>query len=298
MSSPHGKATSPEHRLGICTLLAYAMRVNNLLEKLGQLVTEVAEKEIAPRYKRLTESDFFFKPTLTDPDDLATSADRAAEAVLSQHLCALLPGSVVVGEEAVSEKPEIMRALHSEAPVWLIDPVDGTKNFACGSGPFGSMVALVRHDEILLSAIYMVREKELYLAERGGGATGNGVRLQSSAADGSELRGTLYQKFLTSAERDKLNLEPPLCEFLPVHMCAAFEYPRVARGESDFAVFCRLYPWDHAPGALLLREAGGIARQFEGKEYSPLDEFALLLIAPNEARWQIVRERMARQEYP
>lgn len=250
--------------------------------------------EIAPRYHNLSAGDIIGKPTATDPEDLVTSADRAAEAELSLRLRALLPGSCVVGEEAVAEDPRVLDALRASAPVWLVDPLDGTKNFARGQGAFGTMVALIMHGQTVLSAIYLIAEQDLYVAELGAGTFRNGVRLRPTPSNGEHLKGTLYTKFMDPSVLDSLNLAPEDCELHPSPMCAAFEYARLARGELDFALFYRLLPWDHAPGALILREAGGVARHFDAREYGPLDADSLLLLSPSEASWQAMRTRLVR----
>ena len=260
-----------------------------LAESLGALVVEVAEAQIAPRFRNLSASDIIGKPTKTDPDDLVTSADRAAEAELATRLVELLPGSCVVGEEGVAAEPRLLESLRGEAPVWLVDPLDGTKNFARGQGPFGTMVALVERGQISLAAIYLVIERDLYLAELGSGAWRNGVRLLPAAQASVSHKGTLYTKFMDPEWLERLNLSAPTCEFYPPPMCAAYEYARLARAEYDFALFSRLLPWDHAAGALLLHEIGGVARHLDGDDYNPLGADSLLLATSSETRWHAIR---------
>jgi fructose-1,6-bisphosphatase/inositol monophosphatase family enzyme len=240
--------------------------MTELLESLGELMREVTEREILPRFRHLAEGDIIAKPSLSDPEDLVTVADRAAEAYLTERLPQLLPGSVVVGEEAVSQTPSVLDALGGDRPVWLVDPVDGTKNFASGSGPFGVMVALVERGVTLLSGIYLPLERELYLAERGAGATLNGERLVARAASSAEHTGTVYTRFMPQPLADSLNARPENLRLAESPQCAAFEYARLARGDRDFALYYRLFPWDHVPGVLILREAGGVARRPDGGE--------------------------------
>jgi fructose-1,6-bisphosphatase/inositol monophosphatase family enzyme len=262
-----------------------------LLESLGELLKEVSEREILPRFRRLSAGDIISKATPSDPDDLVTVADREAEAFLTERLPKLLPGSLVVGEEAAAKTPSVLNALDGDHPVWLVDPVDGTKNFASGVGPFGVMVALVERGESLLSGIYLPLEHELYLARRGSGATLNGERLTARPAGSALFTGTLYTRFMPQKVIESLNPRPENVRFAESPQCAAFEYARLARGDRDFALYYRLFPWDHVPGALLVREAGGVARR-PGEpgvgDYGARDKQPLLLVAPDEARWQAV----------
>ena len=277
--------------------------MKDVLEPLGELMKEVAEREILPRWKHLAEGDIISKATPTDPSDLVTIADRAAEVFLTARLPALVPGSVVVGEEAVAQTPSVLDALDGDAPVWLVDPIDGTRNFAAGSGPFGVMIALVERGELVLSGIYLPLERELYLAERGAGVTLNGQRFHARPAGSAVLTGTLdhtvptltgtvYQRLMPEAVRASLNERPENVRFAESPQCAATEYTAMARGDRDFALYYRLHPWDHAPGALILREAGGVARHPDGHEYSASSSEPLMLITPDLERWQRARRAL------
>jgi fructose-1,6-bisphosphatase/inositol monophosphatase family enzyme len=266
--------------------------MTQVVEALSALLKEVAEREILPRWKHLGDRDIISKASETDPDDLVTVADRAGEAFLTARLPQLVPGSLVIGEEAVSQTPSVLDALRGDRPVWLVDPIDGTKNFAAGSEPFGVMVALVERGESLLSGIYLPVEGDLYLAERGAGATWNGARLVARPAGSTELTGTLYTRLMPAAVLASLNTRPETVRPLPSPQCAAFEYTQLARGERDFSLFYRLFPWDHAPGALILREAGGVARHPNGADYAARDDLPMLLAAADAARWDAVHRAL------
>jgi fructose-1,6-bisphosphatase/inositol monophosphatase family enzyme len=269
--------------------------MTQVLEALGELLKEVSEREILPRWKRLGEGEIISKASASDPEDLVTVADRLAEVFLTERLPALVPGSRVIGEEAAALTPSLLDALHGDAPVWLVDPVDGTKNFAAGIGPFGVMVALVERGSTTLSGIYMPVERDLYLAQRGAGATWNGQRLTARASGSADLTGTVYTRFMPPAIVASLNARPERLRLAESPQCAAFEYTRLARGERDFALYYRLHPWDHAPGALIVREAGGVARHPadpRGREYAVRDDRPMLLIAPDPARWAAVHQAL------
>ena len=97
------------------------------------LIEEAAEREIIPRFRQLEATDI---TTKSGPDDLVTAADLACEAFLTPTLAGLIPGSTVVGEEAVEQDRGLLRALERSGTVWIIDPVDGTYNFAHGAEDF------------------------------------------------------------------------------------------------------------------------------------------------------------------
>ena len=260
-----------------------------LLEQLGKVVREVAEREIAPRFQKLAPSDVIGKPSTEDPTDLVTAADRAAEAELTLRLPELVPGSSVVGEEAVAADPSVVERLRSGGPVWVVDPLDGTRNFAAGHGPFGTMVVLVERGALLAASIYFTEGQRMFLAERGLGAFFNGERLSPRAPSTDVLAGTLYVRYMPE------ELGKPLCARAASHhavpgvICAAHEYTQIALGLKDYTHYYRLLPWDHAPGALIVREAGGVVRHPDGRDYDILDQRESTLLSPDEPTWQRVR---------
>jgi fructose-1,6-bisphosphatase/inositol monophosphatase family enzyme len=111
-----------------------------VIDKVAVLMREVAAQAVLPRYQRLIASEIREKA----PGDLVTVADSDAERLLAARLVELIPGSAVVGEEAVYSDPSLMSHIAMDATVWLVDPVDGTGNFAGGREPFAMMVALLR----------------------------------------------------------------------------------------------------------------------------------------------------------
>lgn len=110
---------------------------------------EASEHAILPRYGRLEAVDVHEKAA----DELVTVADRESEAILSSRLAALLPDAAIVGEEAADADPAVLDQLGSRL-CWIIDPLDGTANFAAGEGPFGILVALAEQGETIGGWIY------------------------------------------------------------------------------------------------------------------------------------------------
>ena len=98
------------------------------LRDIADLLAEVARVEIVPRFRALAHGDWREK----GPGDIVTIADERTEAALAPRLQALLPGSVVLGEEAAAKDPSLFDLLSGDHPVWIIDPIDGTANFAEG----------------------------------------------------------------------------------------------------------------------------------------------------------------------
>ena len=257
-------------------------------DRVAALLRDAAREEILPRFRALAADEIRTKDAYGDPTDVVTAADLAMERRICPQLAALLPGSVVVAEEAAFADPDILRALDGDAPVWLVDPLDGTKNFAAGSANFGAMVALVTGGATVMSWIHLPCEDAMFVAESGAGATldGRPFRADGAATLGPPA-GTVYGR--VSMRREEFELlesraaaegraRPPLGS-------AAVEYTSVLRGRRDYVVYHRLLPWDHAPGALLVAEAGGSIRHADGDAYAPRHRHRTLLAARTGAAW-------------
>src|SRR5690349_17857225 len=121
-----------------------------MIERVVSLLREVASELVLPRFGRLAAGEVSEK----SPGDMVTIADKQAELVLQQRLTGMLPGSLAVGEEAVAADPSVLERVSSDRPVWLIDPIDGTGNFAAGREPFAMMVTLLHAGHLRLSVMY------------------------------------------------------------------------------------------------------------------------------------------------
>lgn len=226
------------------------------LPDVEEAVRKAAAVEIMPRFRQLAQHEVDQK---SGPHDLVTVADRKAEEHLTASLTRLLPGSAVVGEEAVHADPLVYGALRGDAPVWIVDPVDGTRQFVEGDPHFCTLVALARHGEILASWTYAPALDVLATAVRGQGAYVNGERIHSGSPElGADLRVATAHPLYTSEEDRRFlsRLDVPGVAPRPCGS-AGLEYLRVARGEMDALAFTWPSAWDHAAGLLLVAEAGG-----------------------------------------
>ncbi|HEY0168312.1 MAG TPA: inositol monophosphatase [Jatrophihabitans sp.] len=230
-------------------------------------IRRVAGEVVLPRFGQLAAGDIEEK----SPGDLVTIADRDAERALAELLTRLLPGSVVVGEEAVAADPAVLQALHGGAPVWIIDPIDGTEAFVTGSPRFATLVALAQRGELLASWTYAPLLELTATAVAGQGAYLNGRPL-TVARPAAGLRGldvALPQpRWWAEPDRERFN-----ALFLTGVSPAFFDtsglvYVELAAGRRSAMVVNWELPWDHAAGLLLHAEAGGHARTAEGKPFN------------------------------
>ncbi|MBI3517579.1 MAG: inositol monophosphatase [Proteobacteria bacterium] len=259
------------------------------IERVSALIAEAAAAEIVPRFGKLGVDDVRAK----GPSDPVTVADLAMERRLTAALPGLLPGSTVVGEEAVSDDALIHDRLDGDDPVWVIDPLDGTTNFTEGRPAIAVIVALVRHGRTVAGWIHDPLSGATATVEEGAGAWLDGKRLSvAPPTDPPAMIGALNFKYFPDelrerlkARRDRVNAVRPL-------FCAGQEYLRLTRAEIHFAQFWRIKPWDHAAGVLLHCEAGGHAARINGEPYRPTDREGGLLLAPDEASWRALNHTL------
>ncbi|MFD7163909.1 inositol monophosphatase family protein [Streptomyces violascens] len=247
-----------------------------------EAVRKAAAAEIMPRFRQLAAHEIVEK---NGPHDLVTVADRLAEEHLTASLTAILPGSVVVGEEAVHADPAVYDALHGDAPVWIVDPVDGTRQFVRGEAGFCTLVALAHRGELLASWTYAPALDEMAVAIRGRGATVNGEPLHAGSPEpGAILEvATSHPDYTTPDQKRALlglrieGVQPRPCG------SAGLEYLAIARGELDALAFSWEYAWDHAAGLLLVAEAGGAQTTIAGEPFRIAGGNALPFTAARDA---------------
>lgn len=255
--------------------------------KVAALMRQAAEEIVLPRFESLLAHEIQEKK----PGDLVTVADIEAEHFLTDRLADLLPGSLVVGEEAHSKSPEILRRFDGDDPVWLIDPVDGTRNFTEGNPTFCVMVALVVENRPVMGWIHDPLENRTAVAEEGGGAWMGATRLTLDAPPPpDQWTGMLNSWYFDEPRRTDLRHEAR-ARFQEVRSlsCAGHDLLAQAEGRRQFSFYRRLWPWDHAPGVLILREAGGAAECIEGTPYRAGDRVHGLLTAPSDSEWRDLR---------
>ncbi|MEM9426977.1 MAG: inositol monophosphatase [Pseudomonadota bacterium] len=236
---------------------------------LVQLVRSVAKTEILPRFRRLSTSDV---ATKTGPEDLVTEADVNAEAAIAAGVRTLLPDALIVGEEATETRPELLDQLATAPLSVIVDPVDGTWNFAKGLATFGVILAVAERGETVFGLLYDPVVDDWIWARRGGGtwyATADGAteRLTLAASTPGDLTGFVPLFNFPPAVRVRLADDMPGLRRIWSVRCSCHEYRTLVFGGADFCVSNALKPWDHAAGALAVSEAGGAVGLVDGRPY-------------------------------
>jgi fructose-1,6-bisphosphatase/inositol monophosphatase family enzyme len=265
------------------------------IDWLAKLLSDAAIAEIMPRFRRLDEGEVRQK---TSAADLVTEADVNAERLITVRLRERYPQAMIVGEEACSDDTALLQGLGEADLAFVIDPVDGTFNFASGVPLFGVMLGVVVKGETVAGIIHDPVGKDWLIGAKGAGShirhahrTLEKVHVAEPAPI-SQMTGAVSWQYMPEPERSRLarNQTKSLSQF--GYRCAAHEYRLLASGHAHFVVYNKLMPWDHLAGVLIHAEAGGYAARFDGSAYLPSHVGGGLLVAPDEESWRELRREL------
>lgn len=206
-------------------------------------------------------------------NNLVTEVDQLSEDRIIEVIRSKYPEHSIISEEV----GELMKP---SAYQWIIDPIDGTVNFAHGIPICCVSIGLLHNDELILGAVYNPMMNELFFAEKGKGATLNGIAISVSANDNFKkamlVTGFPYN-WPDSTEHPIKTFERLVLEGLPVRRLgsAAIDLCWVACGRFDAFWEYNLNAWDVAAGYLIVQEAGGRITDFGGTPYNVFDRQTL-----------------------
>jgi fructose-1,6-bisphosphatase/inositol monophosphatase family enzyme len=255
------------------------------IDWLADLLAEAAQQEIMPRFRKLDADDIRQK---TSPADLVTEADVNAERFITAKLKERYPDAMIVGEEACSDNPPLLDGLGDADFAFTIDPVDGTFNFASGVPLFGVMLAVVSKGETVAGIIHDPVGNDWIMASKGSGsyvrhASGSTRKVRVAEPAGiNQMTGSISWQYTAEPMRSRLARNHTKFLSQIGYRCAAHEYRILATGGAHFAVYNKLMPWDHLPGALIHQEAGG-------RDYHPSHTGGGILAAPSKESWQAIQ---------
>jgi fructose-1,6-bisphosphatase/inositol monophosphatase family enzyme len=262
------------------------------------VIREVATTIVLPRFRHLKAGEVDFKIG----DDPVTIADKEAESALSTRLMALLPGSKVLGEEAFFANPGLLSLFSGDDPVWIIDPIDGTRNFVGGKPIFAIIVSLTERNQTVAGWIYDPLSGECLIAEKGAGAYHKNRKISVLPSDFlDKMRGCSMDLEAALARVRRRGSEGALSgPTLDTPLLSmAHEYARLAIGAPAMSArgaqwhfhatlgFCT--PWDNAAGILIHAEAGGYGAHWNGDPYTPSAYGRGVLLAPDQPSWHALR---------
>jgi myo-inositol-1(or 4)-monophosphatase len=197
--------------------------------------------------------------------DLVTNFDTQAQRMIFDHLSKCFPDHDYLAEEGLSQKKGAEFR-------WIIDPLDGTTNYAHGFPVFSVSIALEKRGEVILGLVYDPMREEVFSAEKGEGAFLNGRKIKVSSVDDLDksLLATGFPYDLRTSDVNNIaHFNNFIIRVQGIRRCgsAAMDLCYVACGRFDGFWELKLSPWDMAAGALIVQEAGGRISDFKDKEF-------------------------------
>lgn len=264
-------------------------------DALAAILRDAAKAEILPRFRRLDESMVKQK---SEAIDLVTEADTQAERTIRDAVARQLPEALFVGEESVAADPGLLDQLdHADLAV-VVDPVDGTANFAAGLPLFAVMASVVSRGETVAGIIYDPMGDDWFVAEKGSGAfmkrpDGSSQRLHVAAPPAlGQMVGTCSIAFLPTESKPKVLANLARVRVAANYRVAGHDYRLMASGHTHFLMFNKLMPWDHLAGTLIVEEAGGYMARFDGSPYRPEHRSGGLIGAADRETWDLLRREV------
>ena len=226
------------------------------LEQLKDIVITASKEELLPRFNSV-------KRNYKHDGSVVTEADLVMQARLTSRLRETYPDIALLGEEMSAEQQHALLA--SDIPLWCLDPIDGTSNFAAGMPYFCVSLALIENSVVTFGLVYDPIREECFSAQKGKGAYLNNQHLSSQSL-GLQLKDTI-------AMVDFKRLTPELATKLVTHRpygsqrslgSIALELCWIAAGRGHIYLHGKQQLWDYAAAQLILSEAGALALTLEG----------------------------------
>ncbi len=199
-------------------------------------------------------------------DNIVTEIDKAAERMIIGTIVKAFPGHSILSEES---RPKVGRSPYK----WIIDPLDGTTNFAHQFPFFCVSIALEADGEVVLGVVYDPMREELFYGESGAGAFLNNRKISVSGTRrlSDSLLATGFSYGRTRKDRNVKHFKNLLMRSMAIRRAgsAALDLCYVACGRFDGFWEMYLHPWDSAAGALIVKEAKGTVTRFDGTPYLP-----------------------------
>ena len=226
------------------------------IEQLSNIIKVAAREELLPRFNRV-------KRGIKADGSVITEADVVVQTRIAEELKTYRPGTGFLGEEMEAAKQQEL--LDSGKPVWCLDPLDGTSNFAAGIPFFSVSLSLLENGQVSAGVVYDPMRDECFAAVKGQGATLNGESLEAVDTDLSLKQTTAIIDFkrLPQALSTRLVTEIPYASQRSFGS-VALDWCWIAAGRSHIYLHGKQNIWDYSAGNLILLEAGGHATTLTG----------------------------------
>lgn len=249
------------------------------IQAVKSAMTDVSADELMPHFKNLNSADI----TQKSDDSVVTIADKACEIELLKRLNNILPDAAILGEESYEQDPSIKDNIHKKGYCWVVDPLDGTHNFARGDERFGMIIALLKEGKPVAGFLYCPTTQEMFYTVKGRGVFDINdtpilpfkKRKDLRKRQKKSMHG--FSNYIYFGKHNELSFTQLVNKKFGYQgnkegmmFSSCIEYISMIKGESDFMINSSTKPWDHAAGQLMIQELGGKGRSlYHNKKYKP-----------------------------
>ncbi len=274
-----------------------AVLADDLRALIVRAARNAARDQVLPRFRQLAAHEI---STKSGPADLVTLADTMAEDQLKAEIGAGWPDALVVGEESVAGDAALRGAMATAEWAVVIDPVDGTWNYAKGLALFGMIIAVLHrgapvygllYDPVLDDWIEAAADLPTRIVMAGRDPRPLSV---SSEVRVARINGYVPLGLFPKAAQTRIVKEFP--DFARIYSlrCSCHEYRMVAQGHAEFVLSGPVpHPWDHAAGVLAVQQAGGVSRMLDGRDYHAGITKGVVLTAGTQTLWDDLASRFS-----
>jgi len=263
-----------------------------IINYISDLLVEVNELIILKYYKNLSSKHI---NTKSSDDDYVSIADKESEIYIVKNLIGFFNINQYIGEETSYSNKDDYKSLEKNALYWVIDPIDGTKNYINGKNEFCSMISLVFNSIPIASFVYYPLKNLLVYAFKGFGAysleikTKKIIQLRIQQNSFANIVGSGGTKGIQEPLRQKVlqNLRKYTNRLFIGS--AGIEAIMLASNETQFVFHGRVTPWDHSPLDLIIKESGGCVYMLNDKAEFNIFSKGPILAASNDQLWEDVR---------
>lgn len=263
-----------------------------IINYISDLLVEVNKLIILKYYKNLSSKHI---NTKSSDDDYVSIADKESEIYIVKNLIGFLNINQYIGEETSYINKDDYKSFEKNALYWVIDPIDGTKNYINGKNEFCSMISLVFNSIPIASFVYYPLKNLLVYAFKGFGAysleikTKKIIQLRIQQNSFNNIVGSGGTKGIQEPLRQKVlqNLRKYTNRLFIGS--AGIEAIMLASNETQFVFHGRVTPWDHSPLDLIIKESGGCVYMLNDKAEFNIFSRGPILAASNDQIWENIR---------
>lgn len=263
-----------------------------IINYISDLLVKVNELIILKYYKNLSSKHI---NTKSSDDDYVSIADKESEIYIVKNLIGFLNINQYIGEETSYSNKDDYKSLEKNALYWVIDPIDGTKNYINGKNEFCSMISLVFNSIPIASFVYYPFKNLLVYAFKGFGAYS--VEIKTKKIIQLRIRQDSFANIVGSGGTK--GIQEPLRQKVLQNLrrytnrlfigSAGIEAIMLASNETQFVFHGRVTPWDHSPLDLIIKESGGCVYMLNDKAEFNIFSRGPILAASNDQIWENIR---------